>query len=177
MHEVKRYDGQGNLIEIISVKTLNKELWASIDNPLQTRKAAIERGRVTNQCEWHLCKKNFHPPGHRPDTKFCSKKCRQANYQKKILLPQKAYLCLLCLKPGYTARRKQRFCNNPCTRKLFQKVERHADGGRKTHCHYCGGKFQAGRAGNQKYCVMPYFVNALQCRTLANMERKRNNLS
>jgi len=172
MHEVKRYDGQGNLIEVISTKTLTKELWASLDNPPQNR-----RTRVTNQCEWHLCKKNFHPPRHQPRTKFCSKKCRQANYRKKILLPQKAYRCLLCLKPGHTSRIKQRFCNNPCTREMYRKVERHADGGRKVHCHYCGGEFQAVRAGNQKYCVMPYFVNALQCRTLAKAARKRNNLS
>lgn len=197
MYEVKRYDGQGNLIEVVSAEVCRGKFWAQFGEGLTIPKLDIEN-HANTQGMFHLvpkvenilpekpcahCGRMFQPPKNKKNAKFCFKpelgemqQCRRLAYREKTLKPKREVICAVCEKPFMTPKSNAKYCPDPECNRNSLTVRQNA-GGRFITCHYCGFRFKASHTGNQKYCIMPYFVRKLQCVTLATEERKRDKLS
>ena len=197
MYEVKRYDGKGNLIEVISAKKCQDLFWNQFGVPPEITEEKIkennqshgmfhlittfQRSRVKKKCEH--CGVLFQPPRTKKAARYCFKpgvpeaqQCRKLAAREKTLKPKREVICAVCEKPFMTPKSNAKYCPDPqCNRNTLTVIQN--AGGRYVKCHYCGFKFKASHTGNQKYCVMPYFVSELQCLTLAQDARKRDKLS
>ena len=197
MHEMKIYDGKGNLIEVVSAAKCSAKLWASFgivpaiaEEDIGKNNQAhgmfhlmttVKRPGIDKKCAH--CGTIFQAPKHKKAAKYCSKpgvpemqQCRRLAYRQKIIKPKWEVLCALCETPFQTSRANAKFCSNKQCNSNNYTVHHNAKG-RMMNCHYCQGEFKASQAGNSKYCIMPYFVNTLQCRTLAVIERNSNKSS
>ena len=187
MYEVKRYDGDGKLIEVVSPEKCLANFWKNFDGAMEIPEAKIsqkigsgmfhlitrvERTGPTKACQH--CGDSFVPPRHKPQTKFCwkpgkidSMQCRALNYRERNLKPQIDKNCEVCGTVFKTAHKRHRFCESPkCNRRSYDKKVRKKTNGLFKVCKYCGFEFWA-KTGNHQYCILPYFRNALQCKTLA----------
>lgn len=197
MHEVKRYDAHGNLIEVISADKCRENYWKNFGkiNELTPEQiannnqahgmfhlvTAVQRSDIKKQCAY--CGDLFQPPRHKPRAKYCfkpgvpeSQQCRRFAYREKLLGPTKNITCVMCGTVFESRKKNARYCPSPNCNSNAHKVQQNANG-RIAKCAFCEAPFKASHYGNQKYCIMPYFVNQLQCRTLALKARKRAKLS
>jgi len=196
MYEIKRFDGEGNLIEVISAEKCWKTFWSEFGAPkipthqLETRVNVrgishlikkVNRALPFRQCRY--CKRMFQPPKHKKATLYCyqpalgeMQQCRRLAKRERVLKKPVEVMCAVCNTPFMTPKSNAKFCRDPKCNRNALAVRKNA-GGRFVNCHHCGIKFKARHTGNQKYCVMPYFVRNLQCVTLATEERKRDKLS
>ena len=198
MHETKRYDGKGNLIEIISAEKCQITFWQNFgggpigipaneidinnSNSGQFQLMTRLKNTLPKQACAH-CKEMFQPPIHSKKAKYCLKpgvadtmQCRRLAYRLRLLKPKRKVVCGVCSVTFETSKTNARFCRKPdCNRNTLSVRENAL--GRAVNCHHCGAEFMACHTGNQKYCVMPYFSKSLQCVTLATQARKHYNLS
>ena len=197
MYETKRYDGHGNLIEVISAKKCQEKFWENFGqtNELTPEQianndqahgmfhlmTAVKRSGIKKECEY--CGAIFQPPRHKKAARYCTKpdvpdnqQCRRLAYREKIIKPQREIVCAYCETKFTSSKSNARFCSDPkCNSNNFKTRENAK--GRVMRCHFCEGEFKASLYGNSKYCIHPYFVSKLQCRTLAQDARKRAKLS
>ena len=196
MHEVKRYDGKGNLIEVISAEQCLKKFWENFSFAPEITEEQIQKNtRFNSHGLFHLitrvkqngikktckhCGRVFIPScPYKLKAKYCFKpgvpanqQCRRLAYREKIKKNQRNVICAVCKKPFKTHKKNAKYCRNPeCNRSTLAFMQ--TAGGRYINCHFCGVEFKTKLPGNQKYCVMPYFVSDLQCRSLATDARKR----
>jgi uncharacterized Zn-finger protein len=197
MYETKRYDGKGNLIEVISAEKCLKKFWDNFGFGSEITEEQIEkndqshgmfhlittvqRSRVKKTCEY--CGTVFHPPRHKKAARYCTKpgilesqQCRRLAYREKHMKPEREIVCAYCDTPFMSNKANARFCAKSKCNSNNYKVRENAKG-RVMGCHYCGSEFKASHTGNSKYCILPYFVSSLQCKALATAERKRDKLS
>jgi hypothetical protein len=188
MHEVRRYDGEGNLIETISAEEVKKKFWQDlIDTPEISEEAAkskqnsgiyhlitpLQRKGPEKKCAF--CGEAFVPPRHKPQAKFCFKpgvreldQCRRLDYREKQLKPKVPVQCAVCGESFLSANRRAKFCPKPdCNHNALGKLERARRGGLPRSCRRCGKGFKA-MIGNQQYC-------GTDCFNLSRKEKKRHN--
>ena len=190
MHEVKRYDGKGNLIEVISAQKCWELFWHSFGTSLEISEEYISKNTQSHgmfnlitkvkqhgaprKCEF--CNTLFQPPRTKKAARYCFKpnvpeaqQCRKLAARKKTLKPRREVICAVCKTPFMTPKSNARYCPDPkCNRNTLSMIQN--AGGRYVKCQFCGTKFKASHEGNQKYCKY-------QCRTLAQDARKRDMLS
>ena len=197
MYEVRRYDGQGNLIETISAKQVEKNHWKDFDKRKEIPASKLKES--TNAGMFHLimplesnqpekkcayCGETFTPPRYRPNAKFCHKpgvkeslQCRRLDYKKRTLKPPIKKTCLYCGSDYMSSRANSRYCPDPgCNKNAVEKQKRNARAGRKIRCKYCRVLFYT-KNTHREYCLLPYFVKALQCQEVARRERNRNKMT
>ena len=171
MHEVRRFDGKGNLIETIPGDELNNRFWDNMKNKKAPNPAAAKpRNKICANCG-----ELFTVPRASPRTKFChkpgvkeSQQCRRIDYRKRHAKknPKIKKKCQLCGAGFETVNPRVKFCRaEGCNSNAFEKLQRARRGGVKRACKWCGTSFQAGM-GNQQFCQK-------ECSNMAILERKR----
>jgi len=198
MHETKRYDGKGNLIEVISAEECRTTFWQNFGgvpigipiNEININTSNSGQFQLMTRLKNRLplkkcayCKQMFQPPIHSKTSKYCLKpgvadtmQCRRRAYRKKIMKPSRTIVCDFCFETFQTSKTNARFCKKTGCNRNTLTVRQNAKG-RSVNCQFCEAEFTASHTGNQKYCVMPYFSKSLQCVTLANEAKKHKNLS
>jgi|APSaa5957512535_1039671.scaffolds.fasta_scaffold28621_4 hypothetical protein len=190
MHEVRRYDGEGKLIETISPAEVKRRYWAefvdlseqehtpeslanvgtiSIRNGIVRKKS----GRVCAHCG-----KSFLGG---PRAKFCpfvpeGGNCKSRYYQAEAAKKRDALppiKCKMCGKDFKAVRGTYRkFCHDPCTHHLLIESRRPAP--RDYDCLSCGKAFKSvKRRGFAKYCHAPCTPDNNEQRRVAARNRRR----
>ena len=174
MFETKRYDADGNLIEVISAEVCTNMFWHQFGEALTIPAHQIDM-KTGARGQFHLV-----PPKHKPLARYCFRanveelqQCRRLSYRDKHLKPQREVQCASCGITYLSSKKNAKFCENKkCNGAAL--LRQATAKGRTINCNYCGFEFIAPRKGNQKFCIMPYFVNTLQCSTISTKQRKRN---
>jgi|TARA_R110000822_G_scaffold128004_1_gene263596 hypothetical protein len=194
MFETKRYDADGNLIEVISAEVCTNMFWHQFGEALTIPAHQIDM-KTGARGQFHLmprlanklparpcayCGALFQPPKHKPLARYCFRanveelqQCRRLSYRDKHLKPQREVQCASCGITYLSSKKNAKFCaNKKCNGAAL--LRQATAKGRKINCNYCGFEFIAPPKGNQKFCIMPYFVNTLQCYTISTKQRKRD---
>jgi len=113
MNEVKVYDGNGKLKEIISEKQVVDMMWKSLEWLVNPSKTSISRKpkplpeRGCNRC------KILYVPS-RANNDFCSRKCQKQHYRDERAVPEITLKCRRCEKE-FLGTKSRKYCNDPCS--------------------------------------------------------------
>ena len=120
MNQVKIYNGDGELKEILSAETVAQMAWDKFDdnsgaggsrrkkkNPKPKR---VPLALPERPCDG--CGKIYTPS--RIGNNFCNRKCQQAKYRESRKVPEFEKLCEKCGKT-YMGTKSRRWCNDPCS--------------------------------------------------------------
>lgn len=191
IHEVRRYDGKGNLIGVISPEECQQRYWQeftgmteqrhtpeSIKNlgTILVRKPVVKRTREMTCVQ---CGKKFMGTSR---SKFCtytavtpaSENCKLAYYRAKTAskwTKLKPGTCVMCKREFMLTRGKfRKFCRNPCTHELLIKSKQLPP--KEYDCISCGQKFMSvKKRGYAKYCHNPCTPAKNAIRRAKNKER------
>jgi len=174
MHQMKRFDAHGNLIEIVQDDECSKRFWREFENVTvrvhtkESFKALAgmpmppkgKRFRHKNTCIW--CKNEFIGKkgqmfcpynGLLPHRDQCRNKAHVKNRRiKSQARPPKP--CQLCGTPFKSTSTHYKYCRNPCTPELFRRGKLNPP---KTYnCAICGAEFKSRMPPKQaRYCRNP----------------------
>lgn len=120
MNQVKIYNGDGELKEILSPEEVKKISWSQFDDNATVGKSRRKKQnpkpkRVLLNLPDRPCDGcgTVYTPS-RKNNNFCHKKCQQAKYRESRKAPEFEKLCEKCGK-SYTGTQSRRWCNNPCS--------------------------------------------------------------
>jgi hypothetical protein len=176
MHQMKRFDSQGNLIEVVTAQECTKSFWREFENitlqvhseeslknlaglPIPPTKNRFKHENICNWCKNKFMGRRGQKYCPRRDYGFLAEKdqCHyKANLKKKELqraaLPPKA--CNLCGGFFNASLYHHKFCHNPCTPELARVKNKKPP---TTYtCVLCEEKFQSRRPRRYaKYCHNP----------------------
>jgi len=174
IHEVRRYDGKGNLIGVISPEECQQRYWAEFGDMTtqqHTPETISNMGTVlvrpivkrTREMTCVQCGKKFMGTSR---SKFCTytgatpaeNNCKLAHYRAKTaanrakVKPKECVMCKRSFLPIQGQFRK--FCRNPCTHELLIKSQQLPP--KEYDCISCGKKFMSvKKRGYAKYCQNP----------------------